>query len=95
MADEMEDALKGLLEDELRALLAHAKGDYKDVQVWAKQCASLAAKAVKEGDIEAAEEVKDQALLLAEICRIRLNRKLKERVKFFLDAAMKVAAELI
>jgi hypothetical protein len=55
----------------------------------------MAARAVKEGHMDALEEVKDHALLLAEICRIRLNRKLKERVKYFLDAAMKVAVKLL
>jgi hypothetical protein len=89
------EELKNLLEEELASILAHAKGDYEDVQLWAKQCAAMAARAVKEGHMDALEEVKDHALLLAEICRIRLNRKLKERVKYFLDAAMKVAVKLL
>ena len=89
------EELERLLEGELTAILAHAKGDYKDVKLWAKQCAALAAKAAKEGRMDALEEVKDQALLLAEIGRIRLNRKLKERVKYFLDAALKVAVKLL
>jgi len=89
------DELKELLEEELESLLAHAEGEYQDVQLWAKECAKLAARAVKEGETAALEEIKDQALLLAEICRIRLNKHLRERVTFFLDAAIKVAMKLI
>jgi len=65
------------------------------VQRWAKQSAELAVDAIKSKEPEALEEVYDQALLIAEVARLRMSRKSKDLLNGFIQGALKVAVNLL
>jgi len=94
MSEQLEQ-LEKLLEVELENMLAHTKADYGDVQDWAQKIAHDTITVIQIGYTGAPAELVSQALLCAEVSRIRLGREMKTRLKYFLRHAIKVAVTLL